>query len=72
MIWVWVIVGIAVVIVLAALVLRRRRPADGVASFQRQIDALSPEARRPTVQRVEDAAKRDDPVDTDEDDTHGA
>jgi hypothetical protein len=40
---------VVVVVVLAS----RRRPADGVVSFQRQIDALSPEARRRVVDRVQ-------------------
>ena len=34
---------------------QRRRPArreDGVASFQRHLDALSPEARRQVIDRV--------------------
>ena len=43
------LIVIAVVIVIA----RRRRPVDGVATFRRQIDALSPEARRPVVDRVQ-------------------
>lgn len=42
-----------VVIVVAVIVMRRSRRADGVAQFQRQIDALSPEARRPVVDRVQ-------------------
>ena len=45
-------VAIAVV-VLAVIVVRRRRHPDGVAQFRRQIDALSPEARRPVVNRVQ-------------------
>ena len=56
-----VLVGAAVVVLVVILVLaRRRRTPDGVATFQRQIDALSPEARRPTVQRLEDATRRDE------------
>jgi hypothetical protein len=48
------IVAVAVaVVVLAVLVVRRRRHPDGVAQFRRQIDALSPEARRPVVDRVQ-------------------
>ncbi len=46
------VVVIAVVAVFVV-VARRRRPADGVATFRRQIDALSPEARRPVVDRVQ-------------------
>ena len=41
------------VVVLAVFVVRRRRHPDGVAQFRRQIDALSPEARRPVVDRVQ-------------------
>ena len=49
-----VVIGIAVVIVaVAVLVMSRRRPPDGVATFQRQIDALSPQARRRVVDRVQ-------------------
>ncbi len=49
-------VVVAVVVVLAAVVvvvaLRSRRRADPVDSFRRQIDALSPEARRPTISQA--------------------
>jgi hypothetical protein len=60
----WLIVAIVVVVVVgvvAVLVARTRRP-DGVATFRRQIDALSPEARRPVVdevQRLDDEKKGD-------------
>ncbi|CAN5808197.1 hypothetical protein BH18ACT2_BH18ACT2_21940 [soil metagenome] len=51
-----VVVAVAVIVVLAAVViavrLRRRRP-DGVEQFQRQIGALSPAARRPVVDQVQ-------------------
>jgi hypothetical protein len=46
---------ILIAVVLAGLILlmvalaRRRRPDDHVDSFRRQIDALSPQARRPTI-----------------------
>ena len=48
----------AVVIVVAVVVLARiiRPTPDPVDSFRRQIDALSPEARRPTIEQVRDAA----------------
>lgn len=53
---IWVVVAIvAAVVILGAvgmLMARRSRRADGVASFRRQIDALSPEARRPVVDEV--------------------
>lgn len=56
-----VVIGVAVVALVIIVVLARgRRTPDGVASFQRQIDALSPEARRPVVKRLEDVTKRDD------------
>ena len=52
----WLIVLI-VVVVAAALVLvvarRGRRPADGVAGFQRHMSALSSDARREVIGRVE-------------------
>ena len=41
---------LAIVIVVAAR--RRRQGEDTVGSFRRQIDALSPEARRPTIDQV--------------------
>lgn len=59
------IVGVAIalaviaVVVLAVVIARRTRQPDGVATFRRQIDALSPEARRTVVdevQRLEDRA----------------
>ena len=61
---IWVVVGIGIVVFgLVAIAVSRRRTPDGVATFQRQIDALSPEARRPVVQRLEEVVKgepRDD------------
>jgi hypothetical protein len=55
-----VLVVLAVValaaIVIGVLAVQRRRPPrrgeDGVASFQRHLDALSPEARRQVIDRV--------------------
>ena len=44
-----VVVVVVVVVVVAA---GRRRRTDDIASFRRQIDALSPEARRPTIDQV--------------------
>lgn len=62
---IWVIIAVAVVVVgLGVLVARRRRAVDGVSSFQRQIDALSPEARRNVVdrvQRLDSESSPDDP-----------
>jgi hypothetical protein len=65
------VVGIVVVVVIAVvlgLILRGRSQHDGVDSFRRQIDALSPDARRPTVDRVKSAERPLDPdaVSTDE------
>jgi flagellar biosynthesis/type III secretory pathway M-ring protein FliF/YscJ len=47
-----VIVAVVVVAIVAALVVRARRP-DTVEVFQRQIDALSPEARKPVVEQIQ-------------------
>ena len=44
---------IVVVVVVAVVRARRSRHSDGVATFRRQIDALSPEARRPVVDKVQ-------------------
>ncbi len=65
----WLILAVVVVVVafvLVALVGRRRAAPDDIASFRRQIDALSPEARRPTIERMNPAgrdAKDDDGAD---------
>jgi len=45
--------AVVVVLVLVVLVWRRRHSGDPVKAFQRHIDALSPEARRPVVDRVQ-------------------
>lgn len=50
---IWIIIALAVVVLAVVIALRRRRTSDGVVSFQRQIDALSPEARRPVVDRMQ-------------------
>lgn len=50
----------------AAAARRNRQPPDDIASFRRQIDALSPEARRQTSDRMkpsEQAASSDDGAD---------
>lgn len=54
------VVAVVAAIVVAAIV-RSRRSNDGVDSFRRQIDALSPEARRPVVDQVQTAAERQTP-----------
>ena len=51
--WLVIAAVVAFVVVISVIVLRRSRRPDGVAAFQRQIDALSPEARRPVVDKVQ-------------------
>ena len=71
-----ILIAAAVVVLVAVAVARSRRANDGVDSFRRQIDALSPEARRPVVDQVQNAAGRnntpDDVTDDDSDDEDGA
>jgi hypothetical protein len=43
---------IALVLIVVVVILARRSRSDGVGDFQRQINALSPEARRPVVDQV--------------------
>ncbi len=59
---------IAVLIVLAVVIVARlvRPRQDPVDSFRRQIDALSPEARRPTIDQVRDAAEESGETEEDE------
>ena len=57
-----VVVGVGLALVLRA---RQRQVTDGVDSFRRQIDALSPEARRPVIDQVQ---KQTDEVDDGNDD----
>ena len=64
------ILGVAVLVgavaFVAAAARRSRQPPDDIASFRRQIDALSPEARRQTSDRMkpsERAASGDDGAD---------
>jgi hypothetical protein len=54
-----VIVAVVVLAFVAVLVVRARRP-DTVEVFQRQIDALSPEARKPVVEQIEQLDERED------------
>ena len=62
------IVGAHVIILIVVDLARIIRPKqDPVDSFRRQIDALSPEARRPTIDQVRDAAE--DSGETGEDDS---
>ena len=55
----WLVVVLIVVVVAAGIVLllawRSRRRADGVAGFQRHMNALSSDARRDVIGRVEAA-----------------
>ena len=46
-----IVMVIVAVVVVAVLVTRSRRSDDGVKGFRRQIDALSSDARRPTIDR---------------------
>ncbi len=61
-----VIIGVVLLAVVGAVMAaaagRNRRPPDDIASFRRQIDALSPEARRQTSDRMKptEAAPSDD------------
>lgn len=72
------LVAIIVVGVVAGtfVIARSRRSADGVDSFRRQIDALSPEARRTVVDQVQHAAGEgtgdSDSADDADDDEDGA
>ena len=51
---IWFVIGAAIIAAgIVLFVLSRRRTPDPVTSFQRQIDALSPEARRSVVDRVQ-------------------
>jgi type II secretory pathway pseudopilin PulG len=54
------VVAVVVVVVLvgATAAARNRRPTDDIASFRRQIDALSPEARRQTSDRMNPSEPR--------------
>ena len=72
---IWVVVGIVIVAIgLGMIIAKRRRPVDGVATFQRQIDALSPQARRRVVDRVQqiDSDTQGGPLDADNRDDRDA
>jgi flagellar basal body-associated protein FliL len=47
-----IVVAVVAVVTLVWWLSRRHRHADGVDSFRRQIDALSPEARRGVVEQL--------------------
>ncbi len=55
-----VALALVAAVALVVVVVRRREPPDGVEGFRRQIDALSPEARRPVVDRVQELDHRND------------
>lgn len=59
-----IIVGIIIVVVAVLVMLRGRgQSTDGMSSFRRQIDALSPEARRSVVDQVQRVADEDNKPD---------
>ncbi len=60
-----IVVGVLVVVVALVVAGRRRSSADGVDSFRRQIDALSPEARRPTIDQMKPSETPSDDDDGD-------
>ena len=55
----WIVIAVVAFVLVAVLIAvrvhRHRRPVDGVATFRRHIDALSPEARREVIDRVQHA-----------------
>lgn len=63
-----IIIALAVVAVAVIAAVQSSRRRDGVASFRRQIDALSHEARRPVVDQVQNAAERRHESDPDAED----
>ena len=46
---IFIAIALAALLLVVVAVRRSRRPDDHVDSFRRQIDALSPQARRPTI-----------------------
>ena len=56
-----VLAGLALVVVVVVLMSRSRDSTDGVDSFRRQIDALSPEARRPVIDQMYGTSGRNEP-----------
>ena len=61
-----VIVSVVIFGALAFVRISRRRPVDGVASFRRHIDALSPESRRAVMDRVRPSYEPNADVDSQE------
>lgn len=64
-----IVVAVLVVVAIGVVLSRRRRFDAGVDSFRRQIDALSPEARRPVVDQVQSVTVKKEPVDAPTDDS---
>jgi hypothetical protein len=67
---VYLLVVVAAVVLIAVIAYgTQRKSRDGVASFKRQIDALSPEARKPVVDQVQSVSdlrrSSDTPPDSD-------
>ena len=58
------IVCVVVLLVIVGLAIRSRRSRDAVADFRRQIDALSPEARKDVADRVRKIGELDDSVES--------
>ncbi len=65
-----VLVGVVAVClaIFFALAIARRTPSsdDGVASFRKHLDALSPEARRQVIDRMNETQKPSGPSDPDD------
>lgn len=56
MLW-YIVIGVVIIAVVVGVALLVRPKNDPVDSFRRQIDALSPESRKPTIDQVRDAAE---------------
>ncbi len=54
---VYIVIGVVIVVAVVVVAMLVRPKQDPVDSFRRQIDALSPEARKPTIDQVRDAAE---------------
>jgi cytochrome oxidase Cu insertion factor (SCO1/SenC/PrrC family) len=63
-----IVVALVALVALVAVVVvgRSRRSNDGVDSFRRQIDALSPEARRPVIDQMYHGSARQTDADRSE------
>ena len=68
MVWVIALIAVALVLVVALVVTRRRMPNrqsdydQGVESFRRHMNALSPEARKGVSDRVREARDKSSSV----------